>query len=243
MRSFFLLPALALLATGARAEDWSYTATLYGWLPSLTGSVDTRFGSVDIEPEGGGDSLFGLEAGFLGSFTARRGAWSVMGDILFARLGADGTPPLGLLYDSAAVTQDLMAISGYGFYRVVDRPQASLDLGAGFRHFDLGLGVRLGGEALPPLSEDIEAAWTNPVLAAKGHSDIGERWFLHGLADWGGTQSGERTWQAYGGLGYRFSDSWSAELGYRHMEITRQVRGADVDIGLDGGLIAVSFSF
>ena len=243
MRSLILLPALSLFATGASAQDWSYQATLYGWLPGLSGTVDTRFGSIDFEPEGGGDSLFALKAGFLGSFTARRGPFSLTADILYASLEASGDAPLGLLYSGATVSQDLMAISGYGFYRVVDTPQTSLDLGAGFRSFDLALGVELDGEALPPASQDIDASWTDPVLAAKVRYDIGDRWFLHGFADWGGTQTGDRTWQAYGGVGYHFNDSWSTELGYRHMEIARDVRDTRVDLAVDGGLIAFSYSF
>jgi hypothetical protein len=243
MRSLLLLPALAFIATGANAQDWSYQATLYGWLPGLSGSVDTRFGTIDFEPEGGGDSMIALKAGFLGTFTARRGPFSLTADVLYASLEASGDAPLGLLYSGATVSQDLMAISGYGFYRVVDTPQTSLDLGAGFRSFDLALGVELGGEALPPASQDIDASWTDPLLAARVGYDISDRWFVHGFADWGGTLSGDRTWQAYGGLGYRFNDNWSTELGYRHMEIAKKVGGARVDLALDGGQIAVSYSF
>jgi hypothetical protein len=243
MRHHLLPILLVLAATGARAQDLEVSASVYGWLPGITGSLETGLGTIDIAPEGDGEALLGLEAGFLGSLNATQGRWSLAGDLLFARLGADAEAPLGLLYTGAGVTQDLMAVSAYGFFRAVDRPGAVLDLGPGLRSFDLSLAVSLDGGGLPDARETISARWTNALLAARTTIDLSDRWFLHAIADWGGTGAGDTTWQAYAGLGYRVTDDWSAELGYRHMQITRDIRNASVDLALDGALLGVTYRF
>ena len=64
-----------------------------------------------------------------------------------------------------------------------------------------------------------------------------------GFADFGGTGSGDRTWQVYAGVGYAFNKSWSTQLGYRYMDISRELDGSDVSLGLSGPVIALSYSF
>ena len=72
---------------------------------------------------------------------------------------------------------------------------------------------------------------------------INEKWFVEGFADYGGTGSGDETWQIYGGVGYRISENWSTQVGYRTMNISKDVDNRDVSADLSGALIAFSYSF
>lgn len=47
---------LRLTAGSAAAQDWTYEATLYGWVPAMDVSVDTRFGEL-ASSSNGSDAL------------------------------------------------------------------------------------------------------------------------------------------------------------------------------------------
>ena len=64
-----LLSTGLLLAAGplaAQDTGWEFTITPYAWLPGLSTSVDTRFGTVDSDTSGS-DALSDLDFAFMGS--------------------------------------------------------------------------------------------------------------------------------------------------------------------------------
>lgn len=243
MRKLAILAFSVLTAEKAAAQDadWAYKATLYGWFPGMTTSVDTRFGTVESEASGS-DVLSNLDMAFLGSFSAQRGRLGFVGDLLYTNLSTSRDTPLAL-YGVGTVDVKVTALSGYALYRVSNSPKIRLDLGAGFRVFDANIDVSLRSGALPGGSENISSTWTAPLIAARVAVPLNESWFLTGFADWGGAGSEEETWQVYGGVGYSFNEKWSSQLGYRHMDINKQIDGRDVSVELDGAVLALSYSF
>lgn len=235
--------ALIFVAQSAAAQqaDWRYKATLYGWFPGLSISADTRFGTVDGDVSSS-DALENLDMAFMGTFGAQNGRWGLAADLLYTDISATQPTPFGL-FGEATVRQELTALSGYVLYRVTQDPAFVLDLGGGFRTFDLDVQVDLSAGAAKAESESLSRRWTDPVIAARMSAPIGEKWFVEGFADWGGTGSGDETWQLYGGVGYRLSENWSTQLGYRTMNIGKDVDTRDVSADLSGALIAFSYSF
>lgn len=237
---------LSLMATvtsaSAQESDWTYKATLYGWLPGLSGTLETQFGTLDLEPDGSGNALSDLNMAFMGTFTAQRDRLVFMGDVLYADLSSSQTTPFAL-YGDSTVDVEVAAVSGYVLYRVTNDPKVRLDVGGGFRNFDVTLGFSLSPGVLPGASRQWTDSWTDPLVAARLTVPIDDRWFLLGFADFGGTGSDNETWQVYAGAGYNFNDRWSAQLGYRHMDVSRVIDDSDVSIGLGGPVFAVSYSF
>lgn len=240
------LPTLVialLSANGAAAQDldWTYRATIYGWLPSLSASVETAFGTVETEPSAS-DVLENLDFVYMGSFSAQRGRLGLVADLLYTDLSAEqGTPFAG--FSSGIVDLQLTSLSGYALYRVSTDPKLLFDLGVGFRSFDISTNVALSAGALPAASQSIGATWTDPLIAARVAVPLNEDWFLMGFADVGGSGSASNTWQVYGGVGHNFNESWSSQIGYRYMDINKEISGRDVSIGLSGVVLALSYTF
>jgi opacity protein-like surface antigen len=238
------LIALSLLAAGsasAQDADWSYKATLYGWLPGLTTTLDTRFGTVESETSAS-DALSNLDMAFMGSLAAQNGRWGVVGDLLYTDLSASQDTPFAL-YGEGSVGVKMTAFSGYALYRVSTDPNVLFDIGAGFRAFDVDIDVSLSPGILPGASQSIDGSWAEPLIAARLAVPLNEDWFLMGFADWGGTGSGDETWQVYAGVGYAFADNWSTQFGYRYMDISRELDGRDVSLGMSGLVLALSYEF
>jgi len=235
--------ALIFLAQSASAQeaDWRYKATIYGWFPGLSASVDTRFGTVETDVSAS-DALENLDMAFMGTFAAQNGRWGFAADLLYTDISATQPTPFAL-YGDATVKQTLTALSGYVLYRVTQDPAFVFDVGAGFRTFNLDIDVSLSEGVAKAASESISRSWTDPVIAARMNVPINEKWFVEGFADYGGTGSGDETWQIYAGVGYRISEDWSTQLGYRTMNISKEVDARDVSADLSGALIAFTYSF
>jgi opacity protein-like surface antigen len=240
------LPAIALAvmtATSATAQDadWTYKATLYGWFPGLTASVDTRFGTIESESSTS-DALSDLDMAFMGSFAAQHGRWGFVGDLLYTDLSSTQDTPFAL-YGEGTVGVKMTALSGYALYRVSTDPKVMFDIGAGFRNFNVDIDVSLSPGVAGGASQSIDGNWTDPLVAARLAVPLDEDWFLMGFADFGGTGSGDQTWQVYAGVGYEFNDRWSTQLGYRYMDISKELDGRDVSLDLSGPVLALSYSF
>lgn len=230
-------------ADGALAQEssWAYKATFYGWLPGIGTSVDTRFGTFegDVSPS---DALSALDMAFMGSFAAQHGRWGFIGDLLYSDMSASQDTPFAL-YGEGEAGVKLTALSGYALYRVSNDPSLQFDVGAGFRSFDVDVDVSLSPGTRPAASQSIGGNWTNALVAARLAVPLDENWSLTGFADWGGTGSGDNTWQVYAGLGYAFNDRWSTQMGYRYMEFDREFDGNEVSIDMSGLVLAVTYSF
>ena len=235
--------ALIFVAHSATAQqaDWRYKATFYGWFPGLTASVETPFGTVEGEASSS-DALQNLDMAFMGSFAAQNGRLGFVADLLYTDLSSTQPTPFNL-FGEATVKEKVTALSGYALYRVTQDPAFVFDIGAGFRSFDVNVDVDLSQGKLPAASQSLGANWTDPLIAARMNIPINERWFLDGFADYGGSGSGDQTWQVYGGVGYRFGGNWSTQLGYRVMNISKEIDRSDVSLDLSGALIALSYSF
>lgn len=243
-----LIAMSAILCAGAAAAqeaDWTYKATLYGWFPGMTASVDTKFGTVESEASGS-DVLSALDMAFMGSFSAQHGKWGFLGDLLYTDLSQGKEKPLPFFGD-LSLRVKLTALSAYALYRVASDPQVQLDFGVGLRNFNIGVeasaAAGTGVLGKPAASASIDGNWTDPLIAMRVVAPINDDWFVMGFADFGGTGSDSQTYQIYGGIGYQFAENWSTQLGYRYMSISHPLNGSDLDLGLSGATLAVSYSF
>lgn len=243
MKAISVFVAGVALAAPALAEDsdWRYRATLYGWLPAMSTSLETRFGTIE-QDSGSSDVLDALDGAFMASFSAQNGNWGLVGDLLYTDLSASKPTPFPA-FDNATIRLEMTAVSGYALYRLTENNPVQFDIGAGFRNFNIGVDAGLTAGEAPAVSQRIDGNWTDPLIAARLMVPFDDRWFLMGFADFGGTGADDQTYQLYTGIGYNFDTNWAMQVGYRYMDITNQLDGRDVNIGLSGGVIGVSYSF
>lgn len=243
MKSFAIGAAMLLVASSADAQEssWSSSATLYGWLPGMTTSIETDSGTIESESSAS-DALSNLDMVFMGTFQTQRDRWGFVGDLLYLDLSNSKDTPLGL-FGEANVGITTTALSGYALYRVTTDPAIAFDIGAGFRAFDLDVDLALTPGIAAGFSQNLSGSWVDPLIAARVAVPLNDEWSLTGFADWGGSGGDDETWQLFGSVKYAFSDKWSTQVGYRYMEISKELSGRDVSVDLGGPVVAVAFKF
>lgn len=239
------LPALVLIAFAgpAAGEDWTFQASLYGWLPGISSSLDTSLGEITAD-KSTSDAIEDLDFAFMGTFEARYGRWGFIGDLITADLSASKDTPFGLAFSDADMKTSVTAFSGYAAYRVHDGSNALVDLAAGFRSFDVSLDASLDGNGtVSDRDFGADETWSVPLIGARVIVPFGGKWFGSAFADVGGLSGDNSTWQAFASVGYRFNARWSTQLGYRYMSIAKEIDGQDVEIDLSGPLLGVTARF
>lgn len=245
MKPAFLLAMVALVAgTGAAsAQDWHYDLTLYAWVPGLSVTTDTDYGSVSSD-KSPSDTLSALDMAFMGHIGAQNGKLGLVGDLMYADLSASKASPFGKLFSEATFGTKLTAVSGYALYRLADDPKIQFDAGVGFRYFDLQFDTTLTGNIASTWERSTSTSWVDPLIAARLAIPLNDKWLVNGFADWGGTGDSE-TWQIYAGVTYKINDNWSTQAGWRYMNVNKDVgdTNANADLDLSGPVFGMTYSF
>ncbi len=241
-----LAAVLALLIAGpaaAQETGWTFQGSLYAWVPSLSATVGTPFG--DLESESSGSSaLSDLDMAFMGTLEGRKGKWGFIGDLLYVDLSSDTDAPFGRRFEGSTLDISTTALSGYAVYRTYESDDAMLDAGVGVRAFNVGLDLDLASaDSRPDYSASESATWAVPLVAARLILPLNESWFATAFADGGMTSSDTSTWQVFASVGYRFNPRWSTQVGWRYMDIQKDIGGLDTTIDLSGPLIGLSARF
>jgi opacity protein-like surface antigen len=233
-----LLISMGASPAFAQNQDWTYSVSGYLWANDTTVTADTPFGQVSSELSFS-DAIEDLEFAFMGAVEARNGHWGIIGDLLYFKLSADGTPP-GPVFSSAEATTQISVVSGYAVYRVYEDPSVSFDLGGGFRAVWGEVDANLIGATTVNLNESND--WVDPVLAARLRMKFNEDWFGTLWLDAGGTND-TTSWQALATVGYNINDAWSVQAGYRHLEVEWDNPNGNTSLEFSGPIIGVNYRF
>jgi opacity protein-like surface antigen len=239
------LACLAALAAGpAAAQDggWTFAATGYLWLPSIRSTVDTDLGSIESTLDAS-DALSDLNFGFMGTVSAQKDRWSVIGDFVYSDSTASSSTPHGLVFTKASTDTRLSILSGYAAYRVAETDEIALDLGAGFRAIGMDINTTLSGNNVADRSFGGNDTWVVPLIAARAIVPLADRWSATVMGDFGGTGSDEISWQALTSIDYAINDKWTATLAYRYLDIEKPVGGNDTKVELYGPALGVTYRF
>lgn len=241
-----LLSTVALILAGstvaANAEGWDYRTTLYLWFPGISTTVETPFGSASGDVSAS-DALSALDMGFMGTVAAQNGPWIFWGDLVYTDISATNAAPQGLAFTDVRTKSKMTTVTAYALYDVNPAPEIQVAFGGGARFIDMSLQTSLLGGSVGDYSHESGDSWMVPVLAAQVFAPINEKWFVSGVADWGMAGNDNETWQVYAGLGYRFNEKWSTQIGYRYMDVTKDLDNGNVDLGMGGVLLGVTYEF
>ena len=225
-----VVAAVIALPLPAIAEDqWAVTGTFYGWLPGLGTTVETPFGEVEAEADFS-DILDVLDFAFLSAVEARKGRWSLIGDLQYYDLGAAASPSIPLV-NSVEIDFDLTILGAYALYAVVDQPDLRFELGGGLRYTEAMIDTVVTTGAPNRFSD--EGSWVDPVLSARVTKAFNPDWSGVAYLDVGGFGVGEAsdlTVQAFVGSRYELNESWSTLTGYRHLWLKRDFDGTTITI-------------
>ena len=247
---FKALPAMALLLTGTTAtaqedapDTWKLGAEVYFWGASMGGTTSA---GQDIEV-GIDDLLDNLKMGGMGTLAARKGRWSMFGDLIYLDDGDSGNTtvsigPRGRVQVPASASLDLKAVistvgAGYRFY---DASGTTLDAVGGVRMLWLDTTVKASVGSVNSMVKDSGSNF-DAIIGLRGQSDLNEKWYVDYYADIGTGQS-DFTWQAAVGINYRLEKA-DLSLGYRYMSWDLGGSQPISDLNLSGVYAGVKFAF
>ena len=246
------LLAFTLISTAtAYAEEngeWKNTVYIYGWLPSLDGSMEFSVPGRPGEPDQSAESDFldNIDAVFMASYTLKKDKWSFLADYLYlsasdSNEGSISLPPtLNRPAVNVASSTELTTwlLSLYGGYNVVDTGSVTLDVIGGIRYLSFEVDVAFAiNDRHISLSPSIELY--DGVIGVNGQIEINENWYGSYLIDIGGGDS-ELTYQAMVGAGYRFG--WGDIIAsYRYLHYEED--GLIQEFNLYGPKVGVVFHF
>jgi hypothetical protein len=246
------LAGLLLAAIGAiglrpaiadQEPGWHYELTLYGWVPSFSGTVGDASGSLDIDlVEFQSDSLIEqTNFAFFGAAKVRRDDFFVFGDLVYADLSDEGLTRGSVIDKVDAEITAASAIGGAG-YTFTRWEGGSADALLGLRYVTVDATLKVSrGEGAVKASGDLD--WFEPAIGVGARQDLSERWYLEGTAFIGGFGLGsEFTSDLYAAAGYRLTD-WAALIGgYRWLSIDYDDE-IPIDVDLYGPLLGATLSF
>ncbi|MGL6211397.1 MAG: hypothetical protein ACRC14_16360 [Paracoccaceae bacterium] len=234
--------AVTMLAAPVRAETpaWDFAATLYLWGSATEVTVATPSGSVSGELSFS-DALEALDFAFMGTISAQRDKLSLALDALYFDLSDDRAVPNGPGFISAELKSRIKVVNAYALWEVAKSPQGRLDIGAGLRFFSLDNQASLSGPA--SVSFGLSDNWVDPLLALRYRAEFGSDWYGLLFADVGIGGESESTWQGVAALGYRFSDRFSVEGGYRVLQAERVEGVNTMDLEMSGPILGATWRF
>jgi hypothetical protein len=225
-------------------NGWVFKLAPYLWLPAVDVNVGPGVAPPDPTATASADTgIFGLDFGLLLMGEARRGQFGVVSDFAYVAASPNGLSPGESFLDVDLKVRAAVGTLG-AFYSLPDWRGIIVDAIIGLRYWALWIDLDFSAGALDPVSVDLDKYWVDPIFGARLGADLGGEFYVTAYADVGGFGLGSNiTWQVYGGVGYRFEDWISAEIGYRYLFIDRDIGIIPFELGLHAPLVAVNFTF
>ena len=210
-------PAAPATAPAPVSDPWQFQLTFYGWATGIDGNVGIR--SLPTVPVNASfvDLVSNLQGILPVSFVAKKDNWTILFDFFWTDLGVENNLPGPLLGKVNADLRQTLASIAFGYRLPVGDPNFDLSATAGFRYQRLSLDTSLYSLAIPfAASESDVKDWLDPVFGLSLQYRINDKWFVNALGDIGGFGLGSKlTWQAFGAVGYNWTQNWSTAVGYR----------------------------
>ncbi|HCW16892.1 MAG TPA: hypothetical protein DHL02_02805 [Achromobacter sp.] len=224
------------------SSEWEFSVTPYVWAPALSGKVShRRLPVIDVDTSFD-QILDNLDFAAMLSGDARKGRYSFFGDLIYAKVGAQGDTPREVVATSADVhSKTFTGLLGAG-YSVLDQSPHSLDVVAGLRVWSVDTDITLKGARVDGRKSSDGATWVDAVAGVRGRYVFNTKLYAAG---WGlvGAGGANADWDVGIGIGYNISKSFSATVGYRALGVDYSAGGFKFDAVLHGPMAGLTIRF
>jgi len=252
-----LLPSMA---QAQQADKWQYSASIYGYLPSIGGKTafpsNSGGSSVDVTAD---DIVDALKMTFMGSFEMHNGRWGAFTDVLYLNVGSSKSLSRDFTIGGSGIPANVSAdlsldLKGLiwtlgGEYRLNADPAWTVDLLAGARMFELKtrLDWTMSGTLgpIPPAirsgrSEVDDTMWDG-IIGVKGRYAFGrdKKWAVPFYFDVG-TGNSDSTMQAAAGVAYKYN--WGEVMAmWRYLDYNMKSGKAIEDMNFNGPMVGATW--
>jgi len=236
-----IIVGLLLSLTTLYANEVKQKISLYGWLPTLDGTLKFKIPN-DPNDKVNVSVIDSLDAVFMGAYEVRKEKWSFSADFIYLKMSGETQ----VLNSKVTLDMELKAklFGFYGGYNLVQTDKTDLNFIVGMRYFGLDIDASLNGGIMDmvngiKLSPSIESY--DAVFGFKGEYTINEHWYLPYQFDIG-TGDSDLTWQANASIAYRFG--WGDVVAtYRYIHYDKKDSTLINDFDLQGPKLGVVFHF
>lgn len=223
-------------------EGWTFSVAPYFWMAGLSGDT-SQFGlpNVNIDADFG-DILGNLDFAFMAAGEARYDRFSIIGDVIYTKLSANGETPLGILAtDVDVASESFSGLLGVG-YALLDGPDGHLDVVGGVKVWSVETTLSFNGGLLGGVERSDSATWLDGMAGLRGKYSFTPEVYLTG---WGlvGGGGADLDWDVAVGIGYDLNDRISAIAGYRALGVDYSDDGFVFDAVQQGPILGLAVKF
>lgn len=247
----FCMVGILLLGISAHAETtdddkWESQVAVYTWLAGQKGTVATLPGlpATDIDVDFYDDIVGNINAALFLNGEFRKGRWGVLADIAYTDIEDESATPFFLWQDVTSQTKSWI-VSAAGQYRLIEEKRASMDAFGGIRYWSVDSRLSLTGGLARDRKLSNKEDWFDPLMGLKGMSFLGDsKFFVNGGLAIGGFGLGsDFMWDAWANLGYMWTETFGASLGYRYLDVDYDDDGFLYDVAQQGLLVGLGWQF
>jgi hypothetical protein len=236
-----LIFCMSTKALAADHDAWQFSIAPYMWVTGQEGEVATLPPAPPIDVDiSFGDILENLDMTLMGVFEARKDRFGMFGELFYVSISAGASTPAPL-FTAVDYEQDLWGISLGGSFALTQNADHQLDAVAGVRFWDLDNTIELKSELLPTQEISEQESWNDFFVGLKGRRNLNDRWFLNGWVIVAVAGDSDSSFDLFGGVGYRFNDELSLDVGYRHHEIEYEDQEFLYDVEMSGPIVGLVF--
>jgi hypothetical protein len=224
------------------APGWSFAIAPYFWMAGMEGDI-AEFGAPPVNVDiSFSDILDSLDFSLMAVAEARYDRFSVFSDFLFLKMSPEAVTPFGVIANTVQLTSKTMEFTAMAGYALIDTPGGRLDVVAGARVWWVENRISVQGGVLNGLWRQDSNAWVDAMAGVRGRANLTDNVYLTGWA-LGGGGSSDSAWDVMGGVGYEFTDRFSAVLGYRAMGVDYQDGAFLFDVTMQGPIVGAVLRF
>ncbi|HXX53061.1 MAG TPA: hypothetical protein VEI28_00675 [Thermodesulfovibrionales bacterium] len=268
LRGLTLVVLMAVFLIGSAAvsnavepkldDDWHFTLIPYLWLPSVNGKMNINL------PHNSGSNDFDIgKSSYMDNFTfaalvameLEKGNWSLFTDFMYVDFSDSNRQvtfpnlPGGRVDITADTGFKALLVEGGPAYSLYRSQDIKFDFLAGVRYMGVDSKATLNFSTtlpvgIPSRNFSFKPDLVDPIVGIKGRFELGKGWYIPYYFDAGGFGiNNEWSWQAFGGVGYHFSELFSMMLGYRHLQYNFDNNKLLKDVYMSGGVLGFIFRF
>jgi hypothetical protein len=254
-------------AAAQAADAWKYDGIIYLYLPTISGK--TNFQGPPAGTGGSGSNsdvgvdaekiLDSLKFAFMGTLEASNGRWGALTDVIYMDVGSSKSGTRDLTVGGAELPAGVNGNAHYdlkglawtlgGTWRMVSKPDSTMDLLAGARMLDITQKLEweftgnLGPIPTPGRAgnREVKAKNWDAIVGVKGRVAVGDggKWYVPYYLDVG-TGDSDLTWQGVVGLGYEFK--WGGLVAtWRYLDYKMKSGKAVENLNFNGPMVGAVF--
>ena len=253
MNRWILSVALLGFSVSAAAstvdDDWKFALSPYMWFAGLKGDIATTPPlppvSVDISPS---DAFKDTQVGLMLALDMRKGRHGAFADLVYTDVQSDTElvpAPINLTMKSTSKTTIFSLAYEYEIYRA---GKAHAEVLAGGRYWSIDSKLEFGG-GLGLLAGQVlhhTESWVDPAIGLQGRMPLADKSniYVQGGFSMGGFGVGSDSfYDVHAALGYQFSKSIGAGIGYRLFDVDYKKDDFLYDVKQQGWLLGLTWAF